>query len=30
VCFEVCPPKVFSVEKRTGNPETHTGEGESL
>ena len=30
VCFEVCPPKVFSVEKRTGNPEIRTGEGESL
>jgi NADH-quinone oxidoreductase subunit F/NADP-reducing hydrogenase subunit HndC len=30
VCFEVCPPKVFSIEKRTGNLEIHTGEGESL
>ncbi len=30
VCFEVCPPKVFSIEKRTGDLEIHTGEGESL
>jgi NADH-quinone oxidoreductase subunit F/NADP-reducing hydrogenase subunit HndC len=30
VCFEVCPPRVFSVEKRTGNLEIDTGEGESL
>ncbi len=30
VCFEVCPPRVFSVEKRTGDLEIHTGEGESL
>jgi NADH:ubiquinone oxidoreductase subunit F (NADH-binding)/(2Fe-2S) ferredoxin len=29
VCFEVCPPKVFSVEKRTGDLEIRTGEGES-
>ena len=30
VCFEVCPPKVFSVEKRTGKLEIHTAEGEPL
>jgi NADH-quinone oxidoreductase subunit F/NADP-reducing hydrogenase subunit HndC len=30
VCFEVCPPRVFSVEKRSGNLEIDTGEGESL
>jgi NADH-quinone oxidoreductase subunit F/NADP-reducing hydrogenase subunit HndC len=30
VCFEVCPPRVFSVEKRTGDLEINTGEGESL
>jgi NADH:ubiquinone oxidoreductase subunit F (NADH-binding) len=28
VCFEVCPPRVFSVEKRTGNPEIQTGGSE--
>jgi NADH-quinone oxidoreductase subunit F/NADP-reducing hydrogenase subunit HndC len=30
VCYEVCPPRVFSVEKRTGDVEIHTGEGEPL
>ena len=29
VCFEVCPPKVFSVEKRTGNVELLASESES-
>jgi NADH-quinone oxidoreductase subunit F len=28
VCFEICPPRVFSVEIRTG--ETEMSEGEAL